>query len=215
MATTRPVLVVAGSVPRVSISEPPARDLRLVAIDDAVDDDALIDAVAFAVAARIPHTISTLRQRLKSPVRPIGPAARTALVVGIIRLGEDALLREVAQALHHADVTVVVGAARILGAVGDVRAVPNLVEALKTDDVVVGAAVIEALGVLGDAACVPWLVAALEHRFCAVAACAALGRLGDGRGVEVLRRAIDDDDRALALAAAQALVRLQEQGVVG
>lgn len=212
MAATRPVLVVAGSVPRVSTSDPPARDPRLVAIDDAVDDEALIDAVAWAVAARVPQAISTLRLRLKSP---IGPAARTAVVVGIIRLGEDALLREVAQALQHDDVTVVVGAARILGAVGDVRAVPNLVEALKTDDPVVGAAVIEALGALGDAACVPWLVAALEHRFCAVAACAALGRLADGRGVEVLRRAVDDDDRALALAAAQALVRLQEQGVVG
>ncbi len=202
----------AGSVPRVSTSDPPTRDPRLVAIDDAVDDDALIDAVGFAVATRVPHTISALRQRLKSP---IGPAARTALVVGIIRLGEDALLREVAQALHHDDVTVVVGAARILGAVGDVRAVPNLVEALKTDDVVVGAAVLEALGVLGDAACVPWVVAALEHRFCAVSACGALGKLSDGRGVEALRRAVDDDDRTLALAAAQALVRLQEQGVVG
>jgi HEAT repeat protein len=195
----------------VSSSDPPARDPRLVAIDEAVDDDALIDAVALAVAVRVPHTISTLRHRLKSP---IGPAARTAVVVGIIRLGEDALLREVAQALHHDDVTVVVGAARILGAVGDVRAVPNLVEALKTDDAVVGAAVIEALGQLGDAACVPWLLAAVEHRFCAVAACAALGRLGDARSAEVLRRAVDDDDRALALAAAQALVRLQEQGVV-
>ena len=52
-----------------------------------------MDAVAHAVAVRVPHAISTLRHRLKSPV---GPAARTAVVVGIIRLGEDALLREVA-----------------------------------------------------------------------------------------------------------------------
>ena len=190
--------------------QPHDEDSRLVAIDAAPDDDALIAAVAVAVATRAPGAVGTLRRRLQ---RPLGPDARTAIVVGIIRLGEDALLKEVAWALRHEDAVVVVGAARILGLVGDVRAVPNLVDALKTDDASIGAAVIAALEQLGDPACLPWLIAALEHRFCAGPCCRALGVLGDDRAVDVLRRGLDDDDEGLRFAAAQALVRLQERGV--
>ena len=189
---------------------PPELDARLAAVDDAVDDDDVVAAVAVVVAARVPGAVSVLRRRLQ---RSIGPQARTAVVVGIIRLGEDTLLKEVARALRHEDAVVVVGAARILGLVGDVRAVPNLVDALKTDDVVIGAAVIDALAQLGDAACLPWLVAALEHRFCVGPCCRALGLLGDDRALDVLRGALVDDDEGCRFAAAQALVRLQERGV--
>ena len=194
-----------------SVPVPPttATDERLVDVDTAGDDD-IAAAVAVVVGARVPGAVGVLRDRLQGP---LSATARTAVVVGIIRLGEDALLKEVARALLHEDVVVVVGAARILGLVGDARAVPNLVEALKTDDVVIGAAVIEALGAVGDAACVPWVLAALEHRFCAVACCRALGLLGDARALPPLRGLVDGDDDALALQAAQALVRLQESGV--
>ena len=187
---------------------PPETDARLVAVDDAVDDDDVLAAVAVVVAGRVPGAVGALRRRLQ---RSIGPQARTAVVVGIIRLGGDALLKEVARALRHEDAVVVVGAARILGLVGDVRAVPNLVDALKTDDAVICAAVIDAMAQLGDAACVPWLVAALEHRFCVGACCRALAVLGDERAVEALRAALVDDDEGCRFAAAQALVRLQER----
>ncbi len=203
-------MVGTGSVRRVSPALPNETDRRLVAVDDAVEDDDLVAAVAAVVAGRVVGAVGHLRRRLQ---RPISATARTAIVVGIIRLGEDALLKEVARALRHDDVVVVVGAARILGLVGDLRAVPNLVDALKTDDVVVGAAVIDALGQLGDPACLPWLIAALEHRFCVVACCRALGFVGDEGAVELLRKGLDDDDDALRFAAAQALVRLQERGV--
>lgn len=172
------------------------------------DGDAFCAAVARVVARRPAGAVTALRAAL---ARPLEPAARRAAVVGIIRLGEDALLREVARALRHDDAAVVIGAARILGDVGDRRAVPNLVEALRTDDVAVGDAVIAALGRLGDPAALPWVVAAAEHGFCVEAACHALGALGDDRAEPVLRRLRAHDNRRVALAAARGLAALQER----
>ncbi|HEY1098205.1 MAG TPA: hypothetical protein VGF99_04725, partial [Myxococcota bacterium] len=106
------------------VSDP---DARLVAVDLAVEDEALRAAVDVVVAHRVAGGVGTLRRRLTSTTAPLSPSARTLLVVGIIRLGEDTLLREVARALRHDDTAVVVGAARTLALVGDTRAVPNLV----------------------------------------------------------------------------------------
>lgn len=181
----------------------PDRELRR-----AGDGDAFVAAVAALVARRPAGAVTALRAAL---ARPLQPAARRAAVVGIIRLGEDALLREVAHALRHDDAAVVIGAARILGDVGDRRAVPNLVEALRTDDEAVGDAVLSALGRLGDPAALPWVVAAAEHGFCVESACHALGALGDDRGEPILRRLRDDPRRRIALAAARALAALQER----
>ncbi len=189
-----------------------AADL-LSAIDAAVDrgdDDAFVAACDVVVAARPIGAVRTLRRAMR---RPLGPGARRAGVVAIVRLGDDALLKEVAQALRSDEALVVVGAARILGAVGDRRAVPNLIEALRTDDPTVGEAVIDALGALGDNVALPWVLAAVEHGFCVEAACRCLGALGDARALPALRRVHDGSDRRLALAAAQALVRLEEQGL--
>jgi HEAT repeat protein len=172
------------------------------------DGDAFIAAVLSVVARRPAGAVAALRAALG---RPLQPAARRAAVVGIIRLGEDALLREVAHALRHDDPAVVVGAARILGDVGDRRAVPNLVEALRTDDEGVGDAVLLALGRLGDPAALPWVIAAAEHGFCVESACHTLGVLGDNRAEPVLRRLRAHDNRRVALAAARALTVLQER----
>lgn len=187
-----------------------------VDLDDALDvigtadGDAFVLACATVAASRAPGAVSALRRALQ---RPLSSAARRAGVVAVIRLGEDALLVEVARALRHEDVAVVVGAARILGDVADRRAVPNLVEALRTDNERVGDAVLWALGRLGDAAALPWVAAAAEHGFCVEAACRTLGELDDARAVPVLRRLTERPDRRVALAAAQALARLEERGI--
>jgi HEAT repeat protein len=182
-------------------------DLRSLAVDDGA---AFVAACARVAAARTPGTVAAVRAALN---RALDVNCRRAAVVAIIRLGEDALLRQVAHALLHDDPVVVVGAARVLADVGDIRAVPNLVEALRTDDRVVGAAIIDALGALGDPAALPWVMSAVEHGFCVEAGCAALGRLGDDRAIMLLQKLGASDDKAVALAASQALVRLEERGV--
>lgn len=182
-------------------------------------DEALARGDADAVSAQVNQmlqdrpsgALSALRGRLQQPT---SQAARTQMVLGVIRMGEDALLREVAHALRHQDAGVVVGAARVLGLLGDARAVPNLIEAVLTDDDVVGRAVIEALGRIGDTVCVPWVVAAAEQGFCVEAACRALGALGDDRARPCLTQLAASSDRRVALFASQALVRLDERGDV-
>lgn len=209
-ATVIPSAAVAGV-------DPPVDDAD--GVDGGVDDvaalavaggPAFIGACARVTAARVPGSVAALKAALG---RPLDVTCRRAAVVAIIRLGEEALLRQVAHALRHEDPVVVVGAARVLAAVGDVRAVPNLVEALRTDDRTIGAAVIDALGALGDPAALPWVISAVDHGFCVEAGCAALGRLGDGRAIAPLQKLANSPDRGVALAASQALVRLEERGV--
>jgi len=153
--------------------------------------------------------VATLRGRIAGERDAI---VRTHLVVTLVRLGGDALLREIARALRSADPHVVAGAARVLGEVGDRRVVPNLVEAFRTEDVVVGAAIAGALGALGDPVVVPWLVAAAAQGFCVEACCRALGHLGDRRALPVLQERATDDDERVRLAAREALFRFAEGG---
>ena len=173
-----------------------------------VDVDGVTRTVNQMLLDRPQGALLALRSRLE---RPTSQAARTQVVLGLIRLGEDALLREVAHALRHEDSSVVVGAARVLGMLRDPRTVPNLLEAIKTEDPAVGRAVIDALGAIGDSVCVPWLVAAAEQGFCVEAACRALGILGDDRARKVLVALQAGTDRTAALWASQALVRLEER----
>ncbi len=137
---------------------------------------------------------------------------RVVMVAALVRLGGDALLREVARSLKSADAAVVAGAVRVLAAVGDRRVVPNLVDAFRTDDVVIGAAVAAALGDLGDPVVVPWLAAAADQGFCVAASCRALGALGDPRALPALQKHVDDDDARIRLAAREALHRFAERG---
>lgn len=164
-------------------------------------------ALSLGVELRLPGLVKVLRERAPKQTNPV---VRTAFVTALVRLGEDALLREVARALRHRDPVVVVGAARVLAQIGDARAVPNLIEAFKTEDVVVGSAVARALGVLGDVVVVPWLLAALEQGFCADACCTALGQLKDERARSGLEAAATSSDPRVKLAAAQALHALDE-----
>lgn len=159
---------------------------------------------------RPPGLVGALRTRI---ALESDGGLRTAFVVALVRLGEDVMLLEVARALRNSDPVVVAGAARVLGEVGDARAVPNLIEAFKTEDIVIGAAVARALGQLGDRAVVPWLIAALEQGFCVEACAHALGTLGDARALPVLQTlAMSSSDPRWRLAGAQALHALQERG---
>ncbi len=174
------------------------------------DDDAVARACALLSRERPPGAVLALRQAAHALS---SSTARRACVVALVRLSGEVLLREVAHALVSDDAQVVIGAARILGDVGDARAVPNLLEALHTDDERKGAVIMQALAKIGDAVCVPWLVAAVEHGFATAAGCHALGTLGDARALPVLTRLKDHVDKATALAASAALVQLQETQV--
>ena len=178
----------------------------MAGLDDA-DVGVRVRAVAVGVERRVPGLVKVLRER--APLQT-DPVVRTACVTALVRLGEDALLREVARALRHKDAAVVVGAARVLAQIGDARAVPNLIEAFKTEDVVVGSAVARALGALGDVVVVPWLLAALDQDFCVDACCSALGQLKDERARTALEAAATSSEARVKLAAAQALHALDE-----
>jgi HEAT repeat protein len=154
---------------------------------DDVDVGVRLRALATGVRHRVPGLVRALRERAP---QQRDPTVRTAFVTALVRLGDDALLVEVARALRHKEPTVVVGAARVLGQIGDRRAVPNLIEAFQTDDAVVGAAVARALGQLGDVAVVPWLIAALGQGFCVDACAQALGQLRDTRARAPLAAAL-------------------------
>ncbi len=188
-----------------------------VSDDDAVDDvvalragdaDSFVAAVRRLERRRVPGAIAALRAALQ---RPLTPAARRAAVVAIVRLGDDLILREVAHALRHDQAAVVIGASRILGEIGDRRAVPNLVEALRTDDEAVGDAILSALGQLGDPASLPWVMAAAEHGFCVETACHVMGAIGDVSVEPLLRRLQAQGNKRVSLAAARALAVLQER----
>jgi HEAT repeat protein len=191
-------------------AEPTAWRARV--LRDLGDDDVAVRiAAARAIAARRPDDVAKALRVALSRERDVD--ARTAFLVALVALGGDDLLREIARALRHADAAVVAGAARVLGAVGDRRVVPNLLEAFRTDDVGVGVAVADALGQLCDAVATPWLVAAVEQGFCVEASCRALGLLGDRRGASALASCVDDDDARVRLAAREALQRFEEQPV--
>ena len=177
--------------------------------------DALAELVCDLDNDDVGVRLAALRRGLE--LRPPGLVGalrtRTAFVVALVRLGEDVMLLEVARALRNSDPVVVAGAARVLGEVGDARAVPNLIEAFKTADIVIGAAVARALGQLGDRAVVPWLIAALEQGFSVEACAHALGTVGDARALPVLQTlAMSSSDPGWRLAGAQALHALQERG---
>ena len=169
-------------------------------------DDVVADVRKAAARALVDDRHDDVAGALRAAsARERDAGVRAVLVASLVRLGGDALLREVARALKSPDAAVVAGAARVLACVGDRRVVPNLIEAFRTDDVAVGAAVAAAFGDLGDVVVVPWLVVAVEQGFCVEASCRALGVLGDRRALPALRRRAADDDDRVRLAAREAL----------
>ena len=106
----------------------------------------------------------------------------------------------------------------ILGAIGDVTAMPNLVTVLESDpEVPVQMAAARALGRLGSRSAVPHLVKCLESGAAwpvRRAAAVALGALGDSSAVAPLKRATRSGNAGLEKDAQMALVRMGEDVMV-
>jgi HEAT repeat protein len=139
--------------------------------------------------------------RLRHPRRAVRKQAAEALVAPLCRLLEDAArdpsLRRVV--------------ARVLGEIGEPRAVEPLCRALapgQSPELLDGVA--EALGRLGDARAIPSLCQALAHERPMVReqAAQALGAIGDTRALAPLCRALEDPDGKVRRQATLALGRL-------
>jgi len=137
--------------------------------------------------------------RLKQDlVRALGKAGTQAVPVLI-------------KALKDIDSEVRQEACKVLGAIGDTRAVSALIETLTTDESQsVRVAACAVLGKLGDPQAVPALATALSNGGTEVrkAACAALSAIGDPQAVPALATALSDGSKEVRKAACEALGKL-------
>jgi HEAT repeat protein len=116
-------------------------------------------------------------------------------------------------ALHEPRDSIRMNAAKALGRIGNVRAVPELIDLLSRErDDYVRMAAAEALGVIGDARAVPALVERigqeegdLTSQRSIAAACEALGRLRDRRAVPALRDALNGRSEIIRMSAVTSL----------
>ncbi len=107
-------------------------------------------------------------------------------------------------------------AARVLGQLGDARAVDSLTTSLKDGNSTVRGAAAMGLGSLKEARAVPALISAVRDEAPDVrsAVAAALGDLRDKRAVEPLIHSLKDESRMVKLAAALALADLGDKRAV-
>ena len=91
-------------------------------------------------------------------------------------------------------------AAEALGMLGDSRAVPALSEALDAATFWTRAAIVFALGRLGEPSALPALGRAVRDPLLASTASAAIGDIGDPRGIEFLRPALEGEGEARSAA---------------
>jgi hypothetical protein len=141
---------------------------------------------------------------------PVFPAVRQLAIRAVGRIGGEAAIEALLEALADPDLDARREAAEMLGRQGE-AAVPGLVEALHSPQRDVRRGATWALALTGDPASVPGLIEALAipdwniSRMAAV----ALGRLGDSRAVPALTAALDSEDAHLRDAAAAALAQIQ------
>lgn len=111
---------------------------------------------------------------------------RQAAVEALVKIGAPAVEPLIA-ALQHRDNAIRITSAKVLGQIGDGRAVKALTAALEDKNVDVRQAVTEALAKVGTPA-VESLITALQHKDNAVRTASArvLGQIGDERAVEAL-----------------------------
>jgi HEAT repeat protein len=144
-----------------------------------------------------------------------------AAVVEIARRDPQALGQVIA-ALRDPRENVRMNAAKTLGRIGSVRAVPELIDLLARDgDDYVRMAAAEALGQIADARAVPALIARVNQegrtevaQRSIAAAAEALGRLGNGSAVPALRDALMDESEIIRMAAVTSLGILGDQAAV-
>jgi len=140
----------------------------------------------------------------------VGDAIRGILCTIHETAYSQSVLDTLLQSLAHEYWSVRVGAARGLGALGDVRAVEPLLARLEDKQGMVRAVAAEALGELGSERAVEPLLARLEDEDRRVRASAvdALGRIGDRRAVEPLLARLEDTENKVRECAARALGEL-------
>jgi HEAT repeat protein len=183
---------------------------------------ALIEAFAYSVRGNDPD-----QQRDPDQPAAESPGAygvrneAIAAVVEIVRRNPQAI-EPLMAALGDQRDSVRMNAAKALGRIGNVRAVPGLIDLLRRDrDDYVRMAAAEALGLIGDPRAVPALIERVNQeggdltsqRSIAVAA-EALGRLGDRRAVPALRDALMDRSEIIRMAAVTSLGILGDPAAV-
>ncbi len=109
-----------------------------------------------------------------------------------------------------------VDAAKLLGKLGDIRAVTPLIQALKNENSQIRVGVAKGLGTLKDTRAVEPLIQALqdENRAVRRAATTALGKLEDARIVAALLQALHDKDWEVKNRATEALEAIGEPAMI-
>ena len=229
-------LATAHALGDADVGEPVAATVVLAARLELERDDGVRREIFRALARRaMPQAIEALLAAPRTPaeqrvatlalaafddpralaalVERLGPeVTRDAAVRAIGRVGARALpavlhaLRQPAQA---------VGAARALGELRDVRAVPELARAARQRDPIARAAALDALGALGDERARPTLLAHLRDPEAGVAAAAAraLGRVGRREDARALGAVLASADVRARDEALEALAHLDPAGV--
>ncbi|HET7754864.1 MAG TPA: HEAT repeat domain-containing protein, partial [Anaeromyxobacteraceae bacterium] len=143
------------------------------------------------------------------------PAPRAAALGAMAALGDARVVGELCADVASCDEVARASAADALGALGALESVPPLVDLLDYPDADISGAAASALASVAQAG--PEAQAAVLDA-CRPAArltparCRLLGRIGDAADLEVLRRAILSDDRALRIAALSAVGALSARG---
>jgi hypothetical protein len=134
----------------------------------------------------------------------------TAAVDDLPDLEKQQFLSAIIVKLKYGGVSACKAAARVLGQIGDSRAVEPLKEALRGEDVSVRRAVAQALGQIGDSRAVEPLKEALGDEDGTVrwTATLALGHVGGARAVDALEKALKEDEY-VHKAAARALEEIK------
>ncbi|HSB46542.1 MAG TPA: HEAT repeat domain-containing protein [Candidatus Bilamarchaeum sp.] len=159
-------------------------------------------------------------QRGSDPDQPgtDSPAAyglRNEAVAAVVEISrrEPAVIDALIRALGDRRENVRMNAAKALGRIGDVRAVPGLIDIVSRDgDEYARMAAAEALGNIGDVRALPALIDRVSGRggsetgWRSIAAAAeALGRLRDGSAAPALRAALASESEVVRMAAATSL----------
>ncbi len=160
--------------------------------------------------ARKPVTSFLTMRRL---TRPNDAETRLEAVEDLADLRTPLAVEELAYALNDVSLPVREGAARALGATGDIRAVPYLIEKLNDPAAQIGELCAEALGQIGSRDATPALMAAGSGPDAGVrvAAFKALARIADPNALSVIILALDTLHPTTCEAACSALAALAPQ----
>ena len=141
--------------------------------------------------------------------------AREAAVESLVALGPQAV-EPLITVMRDGNSSEQMGAAEVLGRIGDPRALDVLIAALQDDFSLVREKAAEALGLMGDARAVEPLIAVLrdENSEAQEQAAKALGQIGDSRAVEPLIDALYAEDPFAREQAIFALGKLKDPRAV-